>query len=177
MQFLRLAERMVPRLPRRLASVRSISSLTRTSLLRPTWQSIQQPRYPAFSTSSIRRDPAGECTSQPFAFGRLLLIHAQRTKFYLKSSITRGNWKSKPETRASCLQSSKNSHRTVRGRLWTSLAPMMWSSQENSEMKSTGDPNPSDARTLTSPESRSSSPSRTCLTMKRKQTSSTRIMH
>ena len=91
MLSLRMLGRVAPRVSLRAAPVRSISSLSRNTALRPTFKSVQKLSYPVFSTSSIRRDPAGECKFCKKGAAQDILMSLQRIRCFQKSSTTRDN--------------------------------------------------------------------------------------
>lgn len=61
MLSLRALTRAVPKTLFHRSSARCLSSVSRPALYRPVWQPATRITYPAFSTSSARREPAGEC--------------------------------------------------------------------------------------------------------------------
>ncbi|KIY03277.1 uncharacterized protein Z520_01744 [Fonsecaea multimorphosa CBS 102226] len=56
----RMLSRALPKSSLRQPAVRSLSSITRFAVRRPQWQAAMKPSYPAFSTSIVRREPAGQ---------------------------------------------------------------------------------------------------------------------
>lgn len=63
MMSIRAISRAIPRSVFRspVSALRPLSSISRPSLLRTFYKPPPQQTYPAFSTSSIRREPAGDC--------------------------------------------------------------------------------------------------------------------
>lgn len=60
---LRLLGRAIPKSPLRQTSLRTLSSVSKSSYPRPSWlQPFQRTTYSAFSTSIAKREPAGDCT-------------------------------------------------------------------------------------------------------------------
>ncbi len=71
MNSLRLFSRALPKASLRQSAIRYSPSVSRFTARRPIWQPAMRTSYPAFSTSTFHREPAGDCKQNQFRPGNL----------------------------------------------------------------------------------------------------------